>query len=398
MMTTFFPPQSKSRRRNTMRPIFLLVTALLYTAGAAQDLKAQVTTGMPLSGAVQGYAQSWRIDEGNISKDITQVVVPVGVFAPLAPGVELRVASSYVTLSRRFSDSNEKETLSGLSDLKAQVNASFLENRLHVGVVGNIPTGQSDLSGQEQDVVLSFIAPDLSVRANRFSEGFNLGGSLAYALDFGPSAVATLGGSFISRGPYDYTFPGLTTVVDLNPGFEATATASLLYLMGRSNLRFVTGYTYHGMEQVDGTDAFRLGPRIFGALHYALPIENGKGRVSFSVQEMYRLPHSSGNGVDVESLLDSDGNYLITQGALDYTLTRWLGLALSGTGRLIGKNADGVGDARVIDGSLSAVFTPTPLVDVTIGGRFVVGEGTGLSDEDRNIRGVEALLRVSTRL
>ena len=53
-------------------------------------------------------------------------------------------------------------------------------------------TCQAGLSGQEQDIVLSFIAPDLSVRANRFSEGFNLGTSLTYAMMFGHSTIATI--------------------------------------------------------------------------------------------------------------------------------------------------------------------------------------------------------------
>jgi hypothetical protein len=392
------PHHSTACANMPTRSVQTLIPALLMTLAIVTPASAQVSPGLPVSGAVQGYVQSWRVDEGTVSKDVTQMVVPVGLFVPLSPGVELRMASSYVTLSRQFTDSNEKETVSGLSDLKVQLNTGLLRNRLHLGVVANVPTGHAGLTGQEQDVVLSFIAPDLSVRANRFSEGFNIGTTVSFAIEMGSSTIATIGGAFVSRGKYDFTFPGLSDAVDLNPGFEATGTASVLHVMGGSSLRAVAGYSHYGMEKIDGADAFRLGPRVFGELHYALPFEDGRGRISFGIQDMYRLPHTSGDALDLNGMMDSDGNYLITLGGVDYSVTPWLGLSLDGTGRFIGQNGDGVGDARVIDGGLAAIFSPTVHLDITVGGRFVVGSGTGLSGEERNIQGVEGLLRLSTRL
>lgn len=374
--------------------LLVLLLATLISASAV----AQVAPGLPYSGALQAYVQAWRVEDAGTQRDIAQLVVPIGVFLPVSDGYEIRLSTAYVGLTRQLEGSEKRVTISGPADVKLQASGALLNRRLLVGLVANLPTGQRDLTGEEQDVVLSFIAPDLSVRAARFGEGLNVGGNVSYGLAPSGDILLALGGAFIYRGAYDITFPSAARSVSLTPGFEATVTSSVFYPIDDRAFRGSVGFTMHGMEKIDGSDAYQLGPRVFGEVSYAQPFEAGRGRLSFLMRDMYRFEQASGDVSEVSEMLDTNGNYLVATGAVNYGVTPWLDLGLNGTGRVIGNNKRGVGEAQVLEGGLQATFSPLELVDITLGGRFIVGTGTGFSGEDRKIQGIEGLFRISAHM
>jgi hypothetical protein len=378
-------------------------TAFIQTGFVAGFLLAIGTPGLaqsspassPYSGSLQGYIQSWRIEEAGEQRDVTQTVLPIGFLVPVADGWDVRVTSSYVSLSQSSSESSEQQTISGISDLKLQVNTVQLNQRLLVALSANLPTGKRELTGTEQDLLQTFVAPDLSVRANRFGEGLNLGGAMTYGFELNPATLAAFGFGVIHRGSYALTFPGTTTPVDLKPGFEASLTGSVLHRLGVHSFRVGTGVTFHGMEQVDDRDAFRLGPRAFFEALYSRPLEGGRGRMVLSVKDLYRMKETSGLDSDLTRLLDTNGNYLVADGGIEYDITRWIGLGLDGTGRLIGNNSRGVGGVSVLEGGLTTRISPVEALSIRLGGRFIVGSGTGYSGEERHIQGIEGLINLS---
>ncbi|HUF10588.1 MAG TPA: hypothetical protein VMO47_14810 [Rhodothermales bacterium] len=376
---------------------YTLATAVLLGAGVS-EAPGQVIPGTPYSGSVESYYQSWDIDEGATSTTVTQVFAPISVFLPIADRLEARVSSAYVSMSRD-TDFSDSESVSGLADLKLQVNGSFLQRRLILGLVANLPSGQGELTGLEQDIVYDFVSPDLSVRTNRLGEGFNIGGTVSFANALSESVTLGIGASVLSRGSYDTSLPGTSRPISLSPGLESRAGATLDILSGVSAFRLSSTLAMYGTEQVNDVDNYQIGQEITFAADYTVAYQAGRGRLSVGVLEMLRFDNSirSNGSFDTEEV-SSNGNYLVLHASNDYGVSPKLVLTVSALGRLVGANEFDAGDATVIESGLAATLTPTSNVAITLGGRLVKGSGTGFSGRDREIRGMEGILRTVVRL
>ncbi|MEM1270155.1 MAG: hypothetical protein AAGI08_08910 [Bacteroidota bacterium] len=371
--------------------LFLLASPLYLAVGT----DAQILPDTPPSVAVQVYSQSWDIESDGATSTIQQSVVPIGVYVPLADGLEARVSTSYVILSRREAGATSDDEVSGLSDLRLNLNyGRLLNGRLLLGLAIGLPTGKLELTGQEQDVVFDFVAPDLSVRANRFSEGFNLGLTANYAFMLSETLTLGLGAGLVGRGAYETGIPGIGEIVDLQPGSEATVTAALNYTSGPSFARFTTAVTGYGVEQINGVEAFQLGPRVQLQASFRRLFAGGAGAVMLDVQNLFQSTNSSlGSGGLVEDDFNANGNYLTLGLGAQYQITRRITLGGSGLGRIIGANGQDVGDSNVFEASgvLGVQVTPAAVID--LGVRLVQGSGTGFAGEERAISGVEAFAR-----
>ncbi|HEX9659377.1 MAG TPA: hypothetical protein VGA18_03715 [Rhodothermales bacterium] len=376
---------------------YTLATAVLLGAGAS-EAPGQVIPGTPFSGSVESYYQSWDIDEGATSTTVTQVFTPISVFLPIADRLEARVSSAYVSMSRD-TDFSDSESVSGLADLKLQVNGSFLQRRLILGLVANLPSGQGELTSLEQDIVYDFVSPDLSVRTNRLGEGFNIGGTVSFANALSESVTLGIGASVLSRGSYDTSLPGTSNPITLSPGLESRAGATLDILSGVSAFRLSSTLAMYGTEQVNDVENYKIGQELTFAADYTVAYQAGRGRLSAGVLEILRFDNSirSDGSFDTEEV-SSNGNYLVVHASNDYGVSPKLVLTVSALGRLVGANESDAGDATVIESGLAATLTPTSNVAITLGGRYVTGSGTGFSGRDREIKGMEGMLRTVVRL
>lgn len=376
-----------------------LLGACAVCLGLVQAATAQVNPGTPASGAVQVFAQSWDVETDGRVSTINQSVIPIGVFLPLARGLDARVSTSYVSLSRRTDTADADETVSGLTDVKLQLNWNgFMNRRLLLGVALNIPSGSANLTSQEQDVVFDFVAPDLSVRANRLGEGFNIGTTLSYVHTLSPATNLGFAGGLIARGPYNTTFPGVPVEIELAPGAEAALSGVLDHTRGNTQVQFGAGFTLHGVEQINSTDAFQLGPKLDVQATVAQVYSTGRGMVTFSIREEYRLPNSVREaGAVVVQSLNINSNYLTLAATNAYAVTPRIDLTANALARLIGANEQDVGNSTVLEAGLSATFAATSQVQFSLGGRYVSGTGTDYEGLDRAITGFEGMVRATLR-
>lgn len=374
-----------------------LLTVAAFLAGLGSAI-GQVIPGLPYSGSLEAYYQSFDIDEGATSTSITQTFVPINVFLPLTDRVEARLSSGYVSMSRD-TDFADSESVSGLADAKVQVNASFLQRRLILGLVANLPGGQGELTGVEQDIVFDFVSPDLSVRTNRLGEGFNVGGTVSFANALSETVTLGVGASVLSRGSYDTALPGTSTPITLSPGLESRVGAALDMLSGSSMFSLSSTFAMYGTEQVNDVDNYKIGQELTVAADVTVGYATGRGQLSAGVLEILRFDNSvRTNGALVTEEVSSNGNYLVLHASNDYGVSPRLMLTVSALGRLVGANENDVGDATVLEGGLAATLTPSTNVAVTLGGRYVTGSGTGFSGRDRDISGMEGTIRTVVRL
>lgn len=359
---------------------------------------AQVIPGMQYAGAFEGVYQSWEITEGDEETKINQLIVPLSIFLPVTDKADIRIASSYASFGREGSDGST-ESVSGVTDVRLQANYAAVQRRLLIGLVANLPTGQGELNNLQQDIVFDFVSPDLSVRANRLGEGFNLGGTLTYAAPVSRATILSLGGGLIYRGAYNTSLPDGETPIELNPGLLGNASLGVDFFTGPSHLHLSSTFSYFGTEQVDGADFYRIGPEIAFVADYGLGYSQGKGQFTAGLHQIIRLKNSSTlSGEFGEEPISTNGSYLAISAANRYAVARTVMLDLSGLVRLVGKNEFDAGDSTVFEGGLGIVVAATHTVQVSLAGRYVSGSGTGFSGLDRSITGFEGVVGIIAQM
>lgn len=380
---------------NLARTIILTNLVVLTLVGS---VSGQVIPGLSYSGALNGYFQTWDITEGEQSTTINQLIVPISVFLPVSDRIDIRIASSYASFGRDIEGGNS-ESVNGLTDVRIQANYVAFDRRLLVGLVGNLPTGQAELTSAEQDIVFEFISPDLAVRANRLGEGFNIGGTLTFANPVSSAAVISVGGGLIARGGYDTSFPTSEDPVRFEPGILANGSAGVDFYTGTSHLHLSSIFSYFGTERVDDADFYRIGSQIAVVARYGLGYARSRGRFTGGLHQIIRLDNSSAvpDGFGTEPL-STNGTYLAVSATNEYAVTPIVTLAASAVARIVGKNDFDTGDSTVFEGGLGVSVIATRGVLVSLGGRFVSGSGTGLTGLDRDLTGIEGSFRLVAQL
>ena len=360
---------------------------------------AQLLPNAPASFGGNFYLQNWVVEEGSSKVVASQTVVPIGVLIPVRQGVELRLSSSFASLSSEDRSTGIKSSVSGLTDLKIQTNIGFLAGRMALGIVANLPTGKSELNREERNVISSFVAPDLAVRNSDLGAGFNIGSNLTYVHPVSQQLSAGLTIGFLNRGSFDTTLPGGSSVVGFSPGYDASASLGFEYRQSKSAFKILGSFTNFGSESISSgnsdTEVFRLGSRI--GINASYLRSYNKGLISLGVEEIIRLKNSAIQaGSLATELLNNNGNYLIAYIQNDFQATNSFVLQVSGVGRFIGKNELDRGDSSLFELGLSAFVNPNSRLRFGLGGKYFTGGGTSFSsDLDRSISGFEGLATIN---
>jgi len=368
-------------------------TSLVLIGLSVLPANAQLLPNAPLSIGGNFYLQNWVVEEGGTKVVASQSVVPIGVLIPVRPGVELRLSSSFASLTSENRTTGVKNTVSGLTDLKIHTNIGFLGGRMALGIVANLPTGKSELNREERNVISSFVAPDLAVRNSDLGAGFNLGSNLTYVHPISNQLSAGLTLGFLNRGSFDTTLPGGSGVVGFSPGYDASASLGFEYRQRTSAFKILGSFTNFGSESVTNTgseeEVFRLGSRI--GINATYLRSYGKGLLTIGVEDIIRLKNSAIQGGSLSTeLLNNNGNYLIAYLQNDYQATNTFALQLSAVGRFIGQNEFDRGDSSLFEVGLNAFVNPNNRMRFGIGGKYFTGGGTSFtSDLDRTISGFE---------
>ena len=376
-----------------------LVLNLLLLGINVSPLTAQLLPNAPTSLGANFYLQNWVVEEGSSKVVASQSVLPIGVLIPVRKGVELRLSSSFASLTSENRSTGVKNTVSGLTDVKIQTNIGFLAGRLALGIIANLPTGKSELNREERNVITSFVAPDLAVRNSDLGAGFNIGSNLTYVHPLSPQLSAGLTLGFINRGSFDTTLPGGSSVVGFSPGYDASASLGFEYRQSKSAFKLLGSFTNFGSESVSSgnseAEVFQLGSRIGINANYLRSYN--RGLISIGVEEIIRLKNSALEAGNLTTeLLNNNGNYLIAYLQNDFQATDSFLLQFSGVGRFIGKNDLDRGDSSLFELGLSAFVNPSQGFRFGLGGKFFTGGGTSFSsDLERTISGFEGLATIN---
>ncbi|MBL7978343.1 MAG: hypothetical protein JNN12_08385 [Bacteroidetes Order II. Incertae sedis bacterium] len=390
------------RENSSGRLAFGLFMSVLVGCFLLPQATAQISPGTPYSTAIQLFSQNWTITEGDASTKISQTVLPIGLYLPFKDRLEMRLSSSYVNFQNQTD--NTQTTVSGLSDLKIQAGYALnAERRMVVNTAFSLPTGVSKLTDKQQDVVTDFIAPDLSVRENRLGEGLNAGGTFSFVTD--TSEEGLFGGAvgFLYRGSYETALINADRNVALRPGYEASLTMAYSHTTPVSFFQISPTLTLYGDEYIDHVKALRLGPKFQTQVLVTQMFNHRKGLFTAALQGVLR-----GETMTFEENTEifhiKNPNSLTALASLDYSVIPKLRLTLTGVGRFI--RTPGTQEAAVVTGSgRSNVFEQGATISlsvskrasISIGQRYIQGDGINAKSEARTIKGFEIFLRTSIR-
>jgi hypothetical protein len=206
---------------------------------AAANVTGQIIYGQPASGDIGFVYTHWDI-EGEYN--INQFAIPINGFMPLKDNLEFRFSAVNSSSNLEIFDFDFK--LSGLSDVRLQLNQSLAEDKILLSLGLNLPTGKKELSFIEELPVLQTLSLnflDFPVRQLGEGFGFNLmagGAEMLGEIKVGGALMYQYNGAY---KPYD-------TEDEYNPGDQFSVT-------GNANLSGDKhSVTLSGIYSVFGTD------------------------------------------------------------------------------------------------------------------------------------------------
>jgi len=252
-----------------------LFTALILSGlimALAAPARSQIAYGQPTSGNLKLYYSHWQIENDSVTTDISQLSLPVNAFVPLQDNLEMRlfVANASNNIDQEYQAASTPDadySLSGLSDMRLQLNRAFSDDRFLFSLGLNLPTGKKSLSHEDEQPVMNVLTRNyLSFPIRRLGEGFGVNLMTGAATSFGNHRLgATLTYQF--NGSYEaYEGDG-----DYSPGnmFSLGINAET----GQENWKLFgnIAYTTFGTDQLEDRKVFKQSNQLelYGGMVYS---------------------------------------------------------------------------------------------------------------------------------
>ncbi len=231
------------------RTILLIAVLSLIMASNAC---AQIIFGQRPNASPQFVYSSWTLTFPlGIETKINQSYFPVTGFVPIRDNLEAQV---YVARSSSSGDLfGGSSSVSGLTDVRIQINRSLSADRILISGGVNLPVGKTGLYFGAEDLVIAALSQDyLDFPLRRLGEGFGFNLLVGGATTAGE---ARLGGGIL------YQFKGGYTPYDgsgkYNPGDLVTVNAGGELPRGKMTWAANVVYTTYFTDKLDGVKTFK---------------------------------------------------------------------------------------------------------------------------------------------
>lgn len=156
----------------------------------------------PLDGARLpiGY-RTWTVKSAGEETTVSQLFAPASASLRLGETTDLVLATGGAS-SRLEPGGASSQSLSGWSDLTAQLFQRFGGERALVELGVNVPAGKKELSLDELAVLRALAHPVFGFRLKEYGEGFDVSGGAAAAVPLGERVHAGVGVGFVRHGEY----------------------------------------------------------------------------------------------------------------------------------------------------------------------------------------------------
>jgi len=368
------------------RSLTTLVAMAVVCSLFPTTTSAQVVYGKPASIGTRFVYNQWDIGDGDGVSTIKQSVAPLTAFLPIRDNLEalLYVAGS----SNDFSRGSSKNSLSGSSDVRFQINQSLLGDHLVISGGLNLPVGKRRLNYEVDTTIINLLSENyVSLPMRRFGQGFGVSATVGAATMLG-SYKAGIGVSYEFTGSYEpYAEKG-----DYNPGNMATVTAGIDRSTRQTAFVADVVVTLYTVDYFKDLKAFKQSPQV--AVRVGAVRRTGQFRVDWNVRYLLRGRNTEYEANQtISRQLQLYGDEFVAGGSVRWYFNPGWYVSPSAGVKYIGGNEEGLGSSRVLNfgGTLGHSFGRG--VSVSVGAKYFVGEADGVSI---NVEGVQLSAGLTT--
>lgn len=265
-----------SMQRNALRPSWVrhfaeslrgrkpggvLGTALLLAMASALLPATSSAQLRDLGVAVGARFESYYFDDVQ-EIDIDRVglfSVPLRAELPLAQTLSLGVNGAYARASMRRAGADEV-VVSGMTDTRLDLTLSLAQDRLRLSGIAQVPTGRSELTAAEMDVVGVLASDLLPFGVTTWGTGGAIGGNVAVAVPLDAVTSVGVSGGYLVAREYE---PLSSTAFAYRPGNQLQVRAAIDRTFASSfKASLQAAYYSFTRDQQDGANLYQPGDRL----------------------------------------------------------------------------------------------------------------------------------------
>ncbi len=343
---------------------------LLLLLAAATEVSSQVVPGRRASLQTRFVFNSWQVTDSTGKITIKQSGVPVRGYIPLRDNLEMVFSTQ---LSTNDLQSDTSYTLSGVGDVRLQVNQSLYTDRLIISAGMNLPTGKRRLDYNHDTPVIDILARDyLGFAMRRFGQGFGFNLMLGTAAMLG-DVRGGLGVMYEYKGEYEPYYDPVTDIGRYNPGNQLSVTLSGTHQLRQSVFFGDLVATVYGSDRLKGDLVYRRSPQV--AFRLAGRHRWDSYRIDGSVRLVWRgMNREYGGGGVVAEQYRLYGNEF--QGSLSwrwYVRPGWY-LSPGANIKFIAANDKDLGSSHLTGAGVTIGRRQGEHVNLHVGGRYYMGQ------------------------
>ncbi len=369
--------------RNIKISVLLTLTLLFF----ASTVNGQIVYDQPSSGGGRFIYNHWSIDDSIGTKTLNQSVIPIYGFIPLEDNFEARFSVS--SISSKLDNSETEYDLSGLGDIRFQLNRSLAEDRFLLSMGVNLPTGKKELSPTDERPVMEYLSKDfLNLPVRRYGEGLGVNLLAGTATQVG---VMQLGGS-ISYG-YNGVYTAYEDGGDYNPGDMFSVSAGLDGPYNNFILSGRLSFTNYGIDKMDDEKVFKAGQQ----LTIQLGVATNKNNFGFrsNINYIIRGRNTTYNNVteEVDSQLKIYGNEFSWNSSVSLVPAESYYIVPSLELKFIGANENDFENSSLFGFGSEFGKRFTEDIDVNVGFKYYTGSADG---GDIDLQGFQISLGIAS--
>jgi hypothetical protein len=246
------------------RPLAAVAVLLATAAGAAAQLP-DLRGGAGITFEAYSFGSAEEVDLRRV--DLT--TLPVAAAVSLTQRVELSVRGAFATAQLQRADGQDV-SLSGLTDTEVRVTTGLARDRLRLGFVALLPTGQTELTAEEMDLSGVIAADLLPFAISHWGTGGGIGVSAAMASPLGyDMAVGVSAGYVVAREFEPLAEEGFA----YRPGNQLHLRAGLDRTFGRAGKASLQlAWQQFGRDLSGGANLYQAGDRLQAVASYSFPV------------------------------------------------------------------------------------------------------------------------------
>jgi hypothetical protein len=211
---------------------------------------------------------SFRAPEDVDLDHIALVTIPLRAGVALARQLELEVSGAFASAEARRADGRDL-ALSGLTDTELRLTTALARDRVRLGLVALLPTGQTELSADEMDVAGIIAADLLPFAVSHWGSGGGIGMSAAVASPLGYEMSVGLSAGYVVAREFE---PVAEESFAYRPGNQLHVRAGLDRNFGRAGKASLQlAYQQYGRDRAAGANLYQTGDRLQVVGSYAFP-------------------------------------------------------------------------------------------------------------------------------